>query len=139
MARTRSAAQARYLKRTIAITLVYLGSVAAATYLIDKQAPVSALTVALAILPGLAVAAIFWSIGRLIVEEKDEFVRMLIVRQSLIATAFALSLASVWGFLEAYGVAPHVDSYWVAVLWFFGLIVGAVANKLRYGTFGECL
>lgn len=138
MLKTRSAAQGRYIKRTLVITFFYLASVAAASFLIDKQAPASALTIILAILPGLAIAAIFWSIGRLIVEEQDEFVRMLIVRQSLIATGFALSLASVWGFLEAYGVAPHIDAYWVAILWFLGLAVGAVANKIQYGTFGEC-
>jgi len=72
------------------------------------------------------------------VEEPDEFIRMLIVRQSLIATAVALSAASVWGFLEAYGVVGHVDSYWVVVLWFAGLGIGAAVNKLQYGTFGEC-
>ena len=98
----------------------------------------TALTIVLAVLPGLAIMGIFWSIARLMVEEQDEFIRMLIVRQSLIATGLALSVASVWGFLEAYGVAPHIDSYWVAVLWFFGLGVGAVANKVQYGAVGEC-
>lgn len=136
--KVRSEAQRRYLKRTILITLFYLGSVVAASVLIDKQAPPTALTFVLATIPGLAIAAIFWSVGRLIVEERDEFLRMLIVRQSLIATGFALSLASVWGFLEAYGVAPHIDAYWVAILWFAGLGIGAVANKLRFGTYGEC-
>ena len=99
---------------------------------------VPVLTIVLAVLPGLAIMGIFWSIARLMVEEQDEFIRMLIVRQSLIATGLALSVASVWGFLEAYGVAPHIDSYWVAVLWFFGLGVGAVANKVQYGAVGEC-
>ena len=136
--RARSEAQRRYLKRTIAVTLFYLATVAAASFLIDKDGPVTALTIILAVLPGVAIVGIFWAIGRLMVEEQDEFIRMLIVRQSLIATALALSAASIWGFLEAYGVATHIDSYWVAVLWFFGLGVGAVANKLRYGTYGEC-
>lgn len=136
--RARSQAQRRYIRRTIAVTAAYLAAVAAASVFIDRDDPISPLTIILAVLPGVAVTGIFWAIGRLIVEEQDEFIRMLIVRQSLIATALALSVASVWGFLEAYGVAPHVDSYWVAILWFFGLGVGAVANKLQYGTYGEC-
>ena len=37
-------------------------------------------------MPGLAICGVFWAIGRLIVDEKDEFIRMLIVRQTLIAT-----------------------------------------------------
>ena len=136
--KARSEAQRRYLKRTLAVTALYLATVAAASFLIDRDAPVTALTIVLAVLPGLAIMGIFWSIARLMVEEQDEFIRMLIVRQSLIATGLALSVASVWGFLEAYGVAPHIDSYWVAVLWFFGLGVGAVANKVQYGAAGEC-
>ena len=134
----RSEAQRRYLKRMIAATIVYLATVAAASFLIDKEGPVTALTAVLAVLPGLAIIGIFWVIARLMVEEQDEFVRMLIVRQSLVATGLALSSASVWGFLEAYGVAPHIDAYWVAIVWFFGLGVGAVANKLQYGAYGEC-
>lgn len=136
--RVRSEAQRRYLKRTVAATALYLSAVAAASFLIDKGEPSTVFTALLALLPGLAVIAFFWAIGRLIVDEKDEFIRMLIVRQSLIATAVALSAASVWGFLEAYGVVRHVDSYWVVVLWFFGLGVGAVANKIQYGAYGEC-
>ncbi|HEU5481855.1 MAG TPA: hypothetical protein VFU80_02015 [Sphingomicrobium sp.] len=135
---TRSLAQRRYIKRMLGVTAAYLTSVALASIFIDKGAPVTALTVLLAVLPGLAVIGFFLVIGRLIVEEQDEFVKMLIIRQSLIATGFALSIASAWGFLEAYGVAPHIDSYWVAILWFFGLGVGAVANKLQYGAYGEC-
>jgi hypothetical protein len=138
MMKARSEAQRRYLKRTIAVTALYLATVAAASFFIDRDDPVTAITIILAILPGLAIMGIFWAIARLMVEEQDEFIRMLIVRQSLIATGLALSVASVWGFLEAYGVAPHIDSYWVAILWFFGLGVGAVVNKLQYGTYGEC-
>lgn len=64
--------------------------------------------------------------------------RMLIVRQSLVATAFALVLATIYGFLTAFAEAPHLELYWVSVAWFAGLGVGAVANKLQFGTFGEC-
>lgn len=135
--RTRSAAQRRYLRRTIAVTAFYLASVAAASFLIDRG-EVSVTTVLLALLPGLAIIGFFLSIGRLMVEESDEFIRMLIVRQSLIATAVALSTASVWGFLEAYGIVPHIDSYWVVVLWFFGLGVGGAVNRVQYGAYGEC-
>ena len=138
MMKARSQAQRRYLKRTIAVTAIYLAAVAAASFFIDRDDPVRPLTIILAVLPGLAIIGMFWAIARLIVEEQDEFIRMLIVRQSLIATGFALSIASVWGFLEAYGVAPHIDSYWVAILWFLGVGIGAVANKLQYGAYGEC-
>lgn len=134
----RSDAQRRYRKRMIVVTLAYLVAIFSASLLVERDSPVTALTMILALLPGLATLGFFWAIGRLIVEEQDEFQRLLIVRQSLIATAFAVGIASVWGFLELYGIVDHVDAYWVAFLWFFGFGIGALFNRLRYGTFGQC-
>jgi hypothetical protein len=69
-------------------------------------------------------------------EEQDEFMRMLIIRQSLIASALALSCASIWGFLEAADLVMHIDAYWFAIVWFFGLAVGSVFNRIQFGTWG---
>ena len=127
-----------YLKRMLIVSLAYVGSLFAAVSLIDKGDPITPLSVAIAIVPGLAVVGYFWAIGRFIVEVKDEFIRMLNIRQSLIATAISLSAASVWGFLENFGQAPHIDAFWWPIVWFFGLGIGALANKITYGTTGEC-
>ncbi|MEO5809175.1 MAG: hypothetical protein ABIR51_03745, partial [Sphingomicrobium sp.] len=93
----------------------------------------------LALLPAFSVSGVFWAVGRLLVEEEDEFQRMLLVRQSLVATAFALSIATAWGFLEAVDLVPHVDAYFIAILWFARLGVGSLVNWLTLGTSGgEC-
>lgn len=129
-------AQRRYMKRVMVFASTYLLAFAIqALFLTDTDPPI-ALRAALGILPALAVLGVFWAIGRLIVEETDEFIRMLVVRQVLIATAFALSVATLWGFLEAADVVVHIDAYWVAVVWFFGQFVGAVANRITYGSWG---
>lgn len=94
--------------------------------------------VIMAILPGLPIVGVFWAMGRLLVELKDEFQRMLMVRQIIIATGFALSIASVHGFLTTFEVLPRVDGYWAPVLFFLGLFVGQVANRLKYGVGGAC-
>lgn len=129
-------AQKRYIKRVAISTSFYLAAFALMTFTNAGGDPPLALRAFLAILPGLAIIGIFWAIGRLIIEEQDEFMRMLIVRQSLVATGFALSAASIWGFLEAADVVPHLDAYWVAVAWFFGLGLGAIMNRIQYGTWG---
>ncbi len=129
-------AQRRYLKRVMVFTSAYLLSFAVQTMFLRDASPPIALRAALGVLPAFAIIGIFWAIGRLIVEEQDEFMRMLVVRQALIATAFALSLATVWGFLEAADVVAHIDAYWVAVVWFFGQFVGAAANRVTYGSWG---
>ena len=75
---------------------------------------------------------IFVAIGRYLVEEQDEYLRVLMVRQTLWASGFALSIATIWGFLESFELVGHVESFYVAVLWFGGLGLGACANKLDH-------
>ncbi|MCB2084039.1 MAG: hypothetical protein KDD90_08315 [Sphingomonadaceae bacterium] len=135
----RSAAQRTYLRRMAVVSVFYLAATFTAASLIDKGAPVNWLTAMLAVLPGLGVVGYIWAIMRLMIEEQDEFFRMLIVRQSLIATGIALSAASIWGFLEQFAVVNHIPAYWWPVIYFFGFGIGALANKIQYGTAGECL
>ena len=129
-------AQLRYNKRVMICTALYLASFGLMVFFMDQREPSEALRTVLAVPPGLAVIGIFWAVGRLIVEEQDEFVRMLVIRQSLIATGFSLSIASVWGYLEAADVVPHADAYWWAVAWFVGLAIGAVMNRIKFGSWG---
>lgn len=132
----KGAAQKRYIKRVMLFTSLYLIVLALFVSVEANGNVPEALRVVLGVLPGLAIIGVFWAVGRLIIEEQDEFMRMLVIRQSLVATGFALSLASVWGFLESADIVIHLDAYWWAVAWFFGLFVGAVWNRVEYGTWG---
>jgi hypothetical protein len=91
-----------------------------------------------AILPALPIIGIFAAIGRYLVEERDEYVRMLMVRQTLWASGLALSLSTIWGFLENFDLVGHIAAYYIAVVWFGGLGLGALVNKLTLGTSGRC-
>lgn len=134
---TKGQAQRNYIKRVAVLTSLYLASLAALTFL-DKHGDLPyAVRLAVGVLPGLAVAGFFWAIGRLILEETDEFMRMLTIRQTLVASALAMSAASVWGMLESADLVPHVDAYWYAIIWFAGLAVGSVVNRITYGTWGH--
>ncbi|KLI65169.1 hypothetical protein AAV99_02535 [Aurantiacibacter marinus] len=117
---------------------LYLGSLFAAEILIEDRGLSGWPAYMLAALPGLAFAAVFWIFVRLIVEERDEFFRMLYVRQLMVATGIALTAAAVWGFLETYMPVPHVRAFWWPTIWCFGLGIGAIYNKITMGTFGEC-
>lgn len=83
-----------------------------------------------AVVPALLILGIFFAVGRYLVEEQDEYLRMLMVRQTLVATAIALSFATVWGFLTSADLAPRLDAYWIAVVWFGGLGAGDCFNRL---------
>lgn len=82
------------------------------------------------LLPAFPVIGVFFAIGRYLVEEQDEYLRLQLTRQALVATGFALSIATAWGFLENFDLVPHVYAYYAAILWFAGLGLGACFNKL---------
>jgi hypothetical protein len=130
MAFSRNPAQRRYVGRVAVATLCYLATLAAAIHFVGQGIVTGVPAYLLGILPGLSVAGYFWAIARLIVEERDEYLRLLLVRQALVATGFTLSLVTIWGFLENLALVPHVDAFYVAILWFFGLGVGSVVNRL---------
>lgn len=134
----RSRAWKRYNIRMVWLSLAYVLFLLLATYGFKHELLNGIIAYIAAILPALPIIGVFAAMGRYLVEEQDEYLRMLLVRQSLWASAFALSIASIWGFLEAFDLAGHFDAYWVAVIWFFGLGVGSIMNKLTLGTPIEC-
>ena len=134
----KSAAQRRYVVRMMIAMAGYLATLFLAEYLIDDRGLGGPLAWIVALLPGVCVAAVFWAIGRLLIEEQDEYLRSLLVRQTLVATGFAMVVATIYGFLENYRLVPHIDAFYLAVLFFIGLGVGSVINKLTLGDSGGC-
>lgn len=133
-----SPAHRRYLWRIAAAMSGYLVTLFAAEYLIDDRGLAGPMAWLVALLPGLCVAGVFWALGRLLIEESDEYLRSLMVRQMLIASGITLTAATIYGFFENYGLVGHIDAFYIAVLYFFGLGVGAAVNKLTVGDSGGC-
>jgi hypothetical protein len=118
-----------YNVRILGLSVAYVVLLFGADWLFRQHRIGGAAAYAVAVLPALPIVGVFVAIGRYLIEERDEYLRMLMVRQSLIATGLTLAVATVWGFLESFGLAPHVDAFYVAVLWFLGLGVGSIANR----------
>ena len=127
---SRGQAIRRYNRSVVILSLVYVALLFTAEIAIRRHGVAGPLASLLAILPALPIIAIFAAIGRYLIEESDEYLRLLTVRQTLVASGFALSLATAWGFLESFDLAAHVDAYWIAVVWFGGLGLGACVNKI---------
>src|ERR1700761_6442583 len=130
---SKSIAQSNYNKRVMALSLAYAVALLGAVYAFKHHLLSGPVAYVAAILPALAIIGIFGAIGLYLVEEQDEYLRMLMVRQTLWASGFALSIATIWGFLESFELVQHVEAYYVAILWFGGLGLGACANKLTIG------
>lgn len=131
-------AMKRYNRRMIWLWLIYAAFLFIALYTFKHRLLGGPATYLVAVLPALPIIGVFVAVGRYLVEEQDEYLRMLMVRQTLWASGFALSLATIWGFLENFDLVDHIDAYYIAVVWFFGLGLGAVMNKLTLGASVQC-
>lgn len=132
-----NSAQRRYTFRVMGLMTAYVALLFLANWLFKSGDAVGAAAWLIAILPALPIVGVILVIGRLIVELRDEYVRMLLVRQTLIATAVMLAIATAWGFLEDFGLVSHLPAYYAAILWFGGLGVGGCANALIERRGGE--
>ncbi|HLV08051.1 MAG TPA: hypothetical protein VKY80_10300 [Croceibacterium sp.] len=123
-----NAAYRRYLRRFWPATGLYVVAIGLATWLIPDDAQANALTVGIALLPGLGIVAMIWAMGRLLIELDDEYLKMLEIRKALAATGVALTVASVWGLLELFTDVPVLPVFLVFPIWCGGLVVGQIWN-----------
>lgn len=81
----------------------------------------------------LPVLPIFWMIyvmGRYLVEEQDEFLRHRAIIASLIGLGLLLAIGSFWGFLETFGMVPHMPGWWAVPIWAVGMGLGQAWQSL---------
>jgi hypothetical protein len=104
---------------------VLLAAAGAAAY----HAPPAPVRVLLAILVALPVLLMVRAMALLLRTETDEYLRMRIVEQTLIATGFLLVAASLYGFLNAFDLAPRLDAYLVVPVWAVGLAIGRLFQR----------
>jgi hypothetical protein len=124
-----NAAQRRYNGRVIVAAMVYAVLLTSEQFALHRVHMPSAPGYALAVLPALPIIAIFVLVGRYLIEEQDEYLRMRMVRQILWATGLTLAATTLWGFLEDAGL-PHVPMFYVSVFWFAGLGIGGCIMNL---------
>lgn len=124
-------AQRRYNGRALVLSAIYAGALLTSVGFF-RHYPSAAQPSAylFAAMPALPIVGMVVVLARYLIEERDEYLRMLRIRQALIATGLTLGIVTVWGFVEDAGLAPHVPAFYVAVLWFAGFATGAFVNKL---------
>lgn len=139
MAAPRSPAAKRYVKRLALLMTIYVATLIASVWTFRHHPPTGSLAYGLAILPALPVIGVFWAVMRFIVEEKDEFMRLLMVRQCLVATGFCLTIVTVREFLQGFElISADNGGFGAAFFWFMGLGIGAIYNRVTMGTAGTC-
>jgi hypothetical protein len=131
-----SPALVRYMRRFLLATLAYVVGLGIATWL-HKQGMagqgISGRSAAalLALLPAVPTLAMIWTMARYLAEEKDEFLRHRAVEAALAGLGLVLALGSFWGFLETFGVVPHVWAWWVVPVWATGMGLWQAVAAMR--------
>ena len=120
-----SPAQRRYNRLVLLLSIVYALLLSAAVYLLARHLVSGPLAYVVGVLPALPVTGFFLAMGRYLLDEKDEYLRAMQIRQLLIATGVMLAASTIWGFLEGFELVPHVVAYAWPIVWFAGLGIGA--------------
>jgi hypothetical protein len=124
--------RARYWKRYYSAISGYVVALFSVTWIFKHHHLTGAAAFLLALLPALPIVGVVIIVGLYMREETDE-VEMAVLTQSMVwGIGLTLSLATLWGFLEAFGQVRHVNSYWsFPILCVFTGIASCVI-RLRY-------
>ena len=128
----RNPAQRRYLYRFFPAMTAYVVSVAGVSWLFDTYSLDGAERYAVAALPALPIIAVLYVIGRYLLEETDEFVRLRLMISIIVALGLTLSFCATWGFLEIYADVPKIGLFNVVWGFFAAQLVGGAIVSWWY-------
>ena len=120
-----------YNRRSMIWAFAYIGALGIALTARNTWHPHGPVLWLLAVLPSLPIFYFVWSLGRYLTEEQDEYLRMRQIQSGLFATGLLLVVATFWGFLETFGIAPHAEGWWAIAVWAVGLGLGNFIQGLR--------
>lgn len=122
----------RYTVRILAAMTVYAVVLAGSLTLLRSRELEGLVLWLVAAAPALPIFGAIATMGAFVVEIKDEYQRMKLVRAMIVATGLSLSIFTVLGFLENAG-AIQADALWAFPVWCgcLGLaqVVGAVLDR----------
>jgi hypothetical protein len=110
-------AQRAHTRRTLWLLVAYALILPPLVWLHAHRHIAAPLSVLMAIAASIPLLGMFASWGRYLSDEHDEYHQALTLRRIAIATNVTMGAAIVWGFLQAFGVMPLIEAYWVPFVW----------------------
>jgi hypothetical protein len=107
----------RYLMRFMPAMLVYGMTLIPATAFYKSVKPEGWLAWAVAIAPAIPVLFAIRAVVLYYREEDDEFLKAMAAQSQLLAMGLAMAICTVYGFLDLFGLVPHVEAWAVFPLW----------------------
>jgi hypothetical protein len=130
-------AVARYSKGIAVTSLFYVLGLGLAITLDRRMELAGATAFLVALMPVAPILGMVWVMGRYLHEEHDEYLRYRAMIASLIGLGLVLSVGSFWGFLETFGLVPHVPGWWAVPIWAIGMGLGQAWLAWRDKAGGE--
>lgn len=126
-----SPALANYNRRFMGWTFGYMAALTIAIT-IQQKVELSIFLLSLAgLLPAIPVCGMIWTMLRYMRDEHDEYLRLRAANAALIGTGLLLALATPWGFLEMFGVVPHVPAWAAFPIWSIGMGIGQMLQDRK--------
>ena len=124
-----SSAMRAYNRRMIFASFAYVALLLGGVTIAQHYAPPPAVRVLLAVAVAAPILFMIRAMARLLREERDEYLRMRLVEQTMIATGILLSVATIYGFLNVFDLAPRVEAFWAVPLWGISLGVARMFQR----------
>ena len=122
-------AHRRYMARMLGASCGYIGTIIAASTVIDKDGPVTAITILVAAVPAIFILGMLRAIWKYI-QDVDEVARHDHVEAMLAALFVVLAVSGSWGLIELYNESlPRLPVFYVFPVFF--MIYGLVSS-IRY-------
>src|SRR5690606_12897455 len=122
-----------YNRRILVAGGAYMLCFFASVWLYERVPHDSPVLWPLALVPVVPLFGMIWAMIRYLREETDEYLRHRAITAALVGLAVVLGLGTVWGFLETFGLAPHVWNWWVFPVWAVALGITQSWQQARDG------
>jgi uncharacterized membrane protein len=107
----------RYVTRFLPAMLAYCLMLTPAISFFQDAKPTGVLAWAVAIAPAIPLLFAIRALMLYYKEEDDEFLKAMATQSHLLATGFMMAIATVYGFLDMFGLVPHVQTWAVFPVW----------------------
>jgi hypothetical protein len=128
----KSKAERVYLKRLALTQLFYLVFLFITVRTFRHLHPTGPGAYLLALLPALPIVASFGVVGLYVAEQSDEFERSITIQSLLWGLGGALSINTIWGFLENYANVPHLTPIYTYLIFWVLMGISQPFIRRRY-------
>jgi hypothetical protein len=130
----KNSAQRRYVVRSAISAGMLIAFSLAGKWALHTIHPSTAMSYLIGFAAALPIIGAVAATVYYVLEEKDEFQMNLFVQSLLVGMACTLALTTIWGYLENFARAPHLDPVWLySIFWLF-VGVATPFLRLRYNT-----